>query len=705
MMDFVFEVSFQVQNLMAAPSLVRPIQPANAPDHTLTTCTFCGVGCGIYLETSGNVITGAYPSMSHPANQGRICVRGWHVHEVSSSPDRLTQPLLRKDDRFVPVSWDEAIDFAVERLGRIRDTYGPQSIAFLNSPRCSNEETYLLQKFARAVIGTNNVDRGGALHRVNTIEVLQQMLGVPAATSSINELEKAEVIVVDGIDLGRQLPTIGGRVIRAKFAGAKLIVTGGRSHRVADHADVLLRIKPDTDLLLYGAMGKVIVDRGLMNLKFIKAHCAGYDEWLEKVQAFDVLLAADQCGVEPEAIEQAAVSYAKARSAMILYSTGVEARGKGPIQALVNLVLLTGHIGREGAGLIPLAEYNNLQGGCDVGMLPDRLPGYRSIVDQEERKELEKLWGAPIPPKRGMGVFSIFNPESTVRAVWIDRLNPVITTALSDAREKFRQLDLLVVQHMFMTETAEQAHLVLPTVAFGEEEVSFTSTERRIQIAEKAIDPPEGPVPAWQQILTVANRMGAQWSYGSASEVMDEIGRAVPFYSGASYENLRREYGRQWPCTKDKPLGTRFLFDDGLPESGFRFAALERPTGSAPSSAEFPFVLAIGYSLYYWHRNVLVRHSETLRREYGTLLLDYPDGFVEVNSEDARTIGIKDGAEIRLVAKTGSVTTTARVTREVRPGTVFLPYFQSEIAKKMQWSEAAKVKTGNSRIFVRIEKV
>lgn len=627
------------------------------------------------------------------------------MHEVSSSPDRLTQPLIRKNGSFVPVSWEEAISFIVAGVKEIRDAHGPESLAFLNSPRCSNEESYLLQKFARTIIGTNNVDHGGSLHRINTIDVLQEMIGVPASTSSIDELEKTRLIIVDGIDLGKQLPTIGGRVLRAKLGGATLITIGSRNHRVASHADLAVRIKPDTDLLLYGAMGKVIVDRGLMNLKFIKEHCAGYERWLERVQEFDVLWAAEHCGVAPEIIEQAAIAYATAPSAMILYSTGVEARGKAAVQALVNLVLLTGNIGREGAGLMPLAEYNNLQGGCDMGMLPDRLPGYREVEDAGARKELEDLWGVKLPGKPGLDIWSILSSDSPVRGLWIDRLNPVITAAMTDVTQKLESLDFLVVQHMFMTETAKSAHVVLPVVAFGEERVSFTSTERRIQLAEKAIEPPLGLSSAWEQIAGVANRLGANWHYDTASDVMAEIGQAVSFYSGAAYENLQREYGRQWPCTKDKPLGTRFLFEDGFPKSQFKFAPIDRPEGLSRASAQYPFVLAIGYSLYYWHRNILVRRSETLRREYGILLLDYPDGFVEINTEDAGRLGVRDGAAIRLVAKTGSVVTTARVTDEVRPGMVFLPYFQSEIARKMHWSEAAKTRTGNSRIFVRVEKV
>ena len=254
----------------------------------LTTCTFCGVGCGIYLETSGNHIVGAYPSISHPTNQGRICVRGWHVHEVASSPDRLKQPLIKKKGQFEPVSWTEAFDYIALRLREIKERHGSQSIAIFNSPRCSNEETYLLQKLARAVLKTNNVDHGSGVYCNNSINVLSEMTGLPATTNSIAELDKSEVILVDRVDLAMQLPTVAGWVIRAKLKGAKLIVIDARRHRVAEHADFFLQLRPGTGALLYGAIAKVIIDRGLMNAQFIKEHCGGFEAFLESIQDFDL---------------------------------------------------------------------------------------------------------------------------------------------------------------------------------------------------------------------------------------------------------------------------------------------------------------------------------------------------------------------------------------------------------------------------------
>ncbi len=654
--------------------------------HHLTTCTFCGVGCGLYLETSGGRIVGAYPSMSHPTNRGRICVRGWHVHEVASSPDRVTQPLLRKDGGFEPVTWEEAIGFIARRLREIRERHGPDALAFLNSPRCSNEESYLLQKLARAVVGTNNVDHGAGVYANNSVNVLLEMLGAPAATNSLGELERAETILVDGVDLGRQLPTIGGAVIRAALSGSKVIVMDTRRHRVAESARIFLQIKPGTEVLMYGAMAKVIVDRGLMNLPFIKARCRNYEAFLARVGEFDLLLAGERCGVAPGLIEQAALAFAQARTAAILYSTGIETRDAETIEALVDLALLTGNVGREGAGIFALTEHNNLQGVCDMGMLPDRLPGYRPVTDAAARDALGRLWGARLPETPGLPGRSVLSDRGggRVRGVWLGRYDPVSTAFFGDAENALKECELVVVQHLFVTGTARHAHVVLPTTAFGEERVSFTSTERRIQLADRVVDPPEGPLPAWEQLCRVARALGADWRLQSAADVMDEIGTVVPFYSGASHDNLGRDYGRQWPCTKDRPLGTRFLFGEDSASRPFKMMPVTLPPKEPPAPRQYPFTLVFGHSLYYWHQNVLIRHSETLQREYRILLLDYPDGFVEVNADDARQCGIRDGDRIRLRGETGSAVSTARVTPEVRAGTVHVPYFVRQVEKQLR---------------------
>jgi len=672
----------------------------------LTTCTFCGTGCGLYLETSGNQVTGAYPSMSHPTNRGRLCVRGWNIHEVASAPDRLKSPLIKKDGRFVEVSWEEATRFIVDRLTEIKGKYGPDSIAFLNSPRISNEEAYLLQKLARGVIGTNNVDHGAGVYNNNSINVLLEQIGIPAATNSIRELDKSEVIIIDGVDLAKQLPTLAGIVLRAKLAGAKIIVIGERRQRVAENAEYFLQIRPGTEALVYGAMAKVIIDRGLMNLPFIHERCEGYEGFLAKVQDYDMLAAAEECGVPAETIEAAALAYARAKTASILYSSGAECRPAETIHSLVNLALLTGQIGKEGAGIYPLTDHNNLQGVCDMGMIPDRLPGYAQVGDAAIRGELEKLWGAKIPETAGIPASAFFtrNDGGKIKAVWLCRYDPVSSAFYGNAAGALDQCELVVAQHLFLTESAKHADVVLPTTAYGEERVTFTNTERRIQIAEKVMEPKSGITPAWQQLTAVANALGASWKYGSSAEVMDEIGKAVPFYSGASHDNLCRDYGRQWPCTKDRSFGTgyftRFAFCDESPDRKLQFVAVTRAPQVAEGSKEYPLTLVFGHSLYYWHQNVLINHSETLKREYHMLLVDYPQGFVEINVDDAKQMGIRDGEKVRVRAAGGKALVAARVTNEVRSGTVFIPHFVHQVQQQLFGSQ----ETGAQRVPVCVEK-
>jgi len=669
--------------------------------HKLTTCTFCGAGCGIYLETAGGQVIGAYPSMSHPTNQGRICLRGWHVHEVCSSPDRLQSPLLRRNGKLVEVGWAEAIHFVATRLKEIRSKHGPDSLAFLCSPRCSNEEVYLLQKLARAVIRTNNVDHGTGVYCNNSINVLLDMLGVAASTNSVGELAKSQVIFVDGVDLGRQLPTIGGIVMRAKLGGAKLVVIDSRRHRVAESADIFLQILPGTEAVLYGAMAKVIVDAGLADLAFIKGRCTGYDEFVSRARDCDLLSAAEYCGVAPELLEAAALAYGRADAAAILYSTGIESRDSEPIQALVNLALLAGQIGREGAGIYALTEHNNLQGVCDVGMMPDRFPGYRPVTDESARRDLERAWGAKLSASAGLPAKAILTDRAggRVHAAWLCRYDPVSTAFFADAAKALAGCELVVTQHLFLTETARQADVVLPTTAFGEERVTFTSTDRRIQLAEQVLEPLPGPMPGWEQVTRVANALEAPWNYTSSGQVMDEIGSVVPAYSGASYANLAADFGRQWPCTKERPLGTRFLFADSPPEKPFRFKPVPVHF-EEPPPADYPLRLTFGHSAYYWNQNVLIKHSETLQREYRILLLDYPAGFVELNTEDARQLGVRDGDKIRLCAASGSAVTWARVTPEVRRGTVFLPYFLRQVQEQV----LGPARNGQHPVAVRVEK-
>jgi predicted molibdopterin-dependent oxidoreductase YjgC len=653
----------------------------------LSTCTFCGVGCGIYLETEGSRITGVYPSVSHPANQGRICLRGWHIHEVASAPDRLVKPLIRKNGALEPVSFDEAYDFVAGNLVRIKNKYGADALAFLDSSRCSNEDGYLLQKLARAVVGTNNVDQGTNFYRTATVDVLRRMIGVAAATNPISDIFNSGSIIVNEIDLGTQLPTIGGAVIRAHRENTRLIVVGQRRHRVVEHADVFLNIKPATEVYLYAAMAKIIIDRGLADNHFIRTRCNGYKNLVNNLKNFDILNAARKCDVDPGLVEEAALLFARNKPGMLLFSAGAEEMRESSLHAMVNLVLLTGNLGKKGGGLIPLSEHNNSQGGCDMGVLPHYLPGYVHVGDTAGRSRFEKAWGAALPGRPGLNAAGMFGPSTPVKALWLDRHNPVVSAQYRDAAEVLKHMEFVVLQNLFMTKTAEHAHAILPVAGYGEEDVTFTSTERRVQLAVKAVTPRVELPSAWREIAEVANRMGASWQYGSPAEVLAEIASLVPDYGSVNAENLGREYGRHWPCTLDNPLGTPVLFTEEKPARRFQFVDVQpAPPQTGPQEAaggEYPFALLFGHSLYYWNQNTLIRHSETLKREYRMLLLDYPGGFVEVNDEDAKKASIRDGQLIRIVSARGTSETFARVTAEVREGIIFVPFFLKDVMQAL----------------------
>jgi predicted molibdopterin-dependent oxidoreductase YjgC len=663
---------------------------------------FCGVGCGIYLEAQGGEISGVYPSMSHPANEGRICVRGWHVHEVASSPDRLRTPMIRKNGALTPVSFDEAYDFIAQNLSRIVQSYGPDSIGFLNSSRCANEDCYLFQKLARSVIGTNNVDQGTSYYRTLSVEILRKQLGIPAATSSIRDIFASKVIMLNEIDVGQQLPTIGGHIIRAKLGGSKLIVVGQRRHRVAEHADLFLHTKPDTSGFLYAAMAKIIIDRGLCDREFIQRRCGGFEEFLKTIQSFDILFAARECDIDPALIEEAALMYAGNTPGLILYGAGSEKILDNAISGMVNLMLLTGNIGKAGSGLIPLAEHNNAQGGCDMGVMPRYLPGYVPVDDEAGRSSFERHWGKKLSTKPGLNSLEILAQNTRCKALWLDRHNPVVSATYLDAGEVIKRLEFVVVQNLFLTRTAELAHVVLPVAAYGEEEVTYTSTDRRIQRAVKVIEQRATLPSAWQQVAAVANRMGASWNYASSAEVMKEIAATVPQYQAVTHESLSHEYGRQWPCTTVNPLGTPLLHRRGGEGSAiFNFVKPGAAPPRALTDAGFPYVLLFGHSLYYWHQNMLVRHSETLKREYGILLLDYPEGFVEINPEDAKKLSIRDAQKITLVAPEGKADTYARVTAEVRQGIIYVPFFLQDVMRSIGRDFSGH---GGTSMHVRIEK-
>ena len=370
-------------------------------------------------------------------------------------------------------------------------------------------------------------------------------------------------------------------------------------------------------------------------------------------------------------------------------TTELLSRSVAGLNALATVLLLIGFVKIKAGDKI----------GHGKAMGAAYLPGYVEVADTAGREAFNKRWKTTLPTKPGLDAAAMFAPPTKLKALWLDRHNPAVSASYCDANEALKNMELVVLQNIFMTKTAEYAHVVLPVVAYGEEEVTFTSTERRIQHAVKAIEPPAGLPSAWQQIVEVANRMGATWSYPDSAAVLKEIAATVPEYEAVTMDTLTRGYGRQWPCTHNHPLGTPILFTE--PEKKLRFAALHTSPPEDIADQSYPFVLSFGHSLYYWHQNTLIRHSETLKREYGILLLDYPEGFVEINSEDAKALSIRDGQRVKLVSPEGEALTFARVTSEVRHGIIYIPFYLQDVIRAL--GKECSGQSGKSS-HVRLEK-
>lgn len=671
--------------------------------HILTTCTYCGVGCGVYLTTDGVRITGVFPSSSHPCNKGRLCIRGWHLHELAMSPHRMYRPLVRKNGTLEPVSWIEAFAFIHKKLNECISKYGPSSIAFYTGPRSSNEDAYLLQKFARVIIGTNNVDHGAGAYSNASLDILMEMMGIPGSTASIEDIMKAEVILIDEIDLAKQLPTIGGWILHAKDHGIKIISVNPRLDVISKQADIHLNLRPGTELWLYGAIGKFLIEKNFVNHEFLTQYCDNVEVAIKAFLEFDISKASKVCDIPSERIEEAATILGKANRIIVMYSTGLEVREPNGLRALLNLVLLRGGVGRSGAGILALTEHCNLQGTCDVGALPRFFPGYRSVKDLEARKEFERIWKIRLSPDFGISAQECFQEgeKTPIKAVWLLRYDPMIASTLLKVEEALAEMELVIVQDLFPTRLLDYATVVIPTPAFGEEEGTFTNTERRVQKLSKAKEPPFEIIPAWKVLTKLADLWGHSWRYEKAADVFDEIKRVVPFYAGIDYYNLSTPYGVRWYHGIENFQEPQACVDFN---KKLRMSRISVPFIEVDAGQDYPFALVFGRHIYYWNLDPYVQNSETLKREYRVLLLDYPDGFVELHPKDALQIGVKDGQRVKIISPMRDVETVVRITEEVRPGTIYVPFYVREVVKGI-WKDNGEIGSLTRPIFVRVESI
>jgi formate dehydrogenase alpha subunit len=630
---------------------------------TETTCPFCGCGCSICLEVKDNQVVRVIPGKEIPVNHNLLCVRGSYGCDFIHSPDRLLKPLVKGNGDFAELSWEEALELVGTRFQRIKDEYGGDSLAVLGSSKCTNEENYLLQRFARSVLGTNNVDNGSRLYNSASRIGLGSSLGFSGTTNYLSDLEQSELILVIGTDLSSSAPAVGYAIKRAvKQRGVKLLLIDPRQTKLSLFAHLWLRPEVGTDVALINGLAKVIIDEGLLDEAFVARRTDNFEAFDESLKKYTLEYVEKTTGVTGQEIRTAARLYAGAGRAAIVYGTGItqHAGGTDGVEALANLALLTGNIGRRGGGVYALQRENNGQGACDMGTLPKFLPGYQSETDAQARGKFEERWGASLPTEPGLTTLEIMEQvkKGKIKGMYIVGENPVLSFPNSRLiTEILSSLDFLVVQDMFPTETAKLANVVLPAASFAEKEGTFTNFEGRVNRVRKAIEPVGESLPDWEIILRLAGQMGSPMPYSSLQDVMSEIEELVPSYEDytdserqdeLAYGETGRTYGRQ------------------LLKGFARFSPIEYTPQAREKKSDYPFTLLTGATLY---------HFGTGSRSFRSLRLKKfsPEAFVEVGDSDARKLAITDGEKVKVISAVGGLTTMVKITDALPEGMLFMP--------------------------------
>lgn len=649
-----------------------------------TICPYCGTGCGLNFVVKDDKIVGVEPYKRHPVNEGKVCPKGNFGYEFINREDRLTTPLIKENGEFREASWDEALDLVANKLKEVSDD-DPNKVGFYACARSPNENIYITQKLARVACGTQNVDHCARICHGPTVAGLATTFGSGAMTNGFDSIKEADYIFCIGSNNMEAHPLFGRKLIQAQKNGAKLVVLDPRYTPTAKIADEYVQFKTGTDVALMNAMIKVIIDNDLQDDEFIKNRTKGFDELKETVQKYDLETVSEITHIAPEVIEELAIEYAKADKAAIVYSLGIteHSHGADNVMSTANLAMLTGNIGREGTGVNPLRGQNNVQGACDMGALPSDYVGYRKVADQETTDWFNEYYGTNLPAKPGLTLVEMMNAAHAgdLKVLYIHGEDPVLSDAdIKHTKEALANLDMLIVQELFMTDTAQCADVVLPAAGWGEQEGTFTNGERRVQCLHKAQEPPEGAMLDWKIMEEIAVRMGVpreKFHYESAEEIFEEIRECAPIFAGMNRERLDTPEALHWPCPSiDDPCQPlmhkdKFAHPDGL---GI-FQALEHRGPVEVPDEEYPLLLTTTRVLFHYHA-AMTRRCKTLDNEVKT-------GFIEINTEDAKELGILNNEIVKASSRRGEIEIPARVTDDIKKGIVNIPMHFTECAANM----------------------
>jgi len=655
---------------------------------TRTVCAYCGVGCQIDLNVNPktNKIVKVTTNPDYIPNKGNLCVKGKFGMDFVGHPDRLTTPLIKRNGKFEKATWQQAIKLVADRLNKIKSEFGPDSIAGLSSAKCTNEDNYIFQKFIRTAIGTNNVDHCARLCHASTVAGLARAFGSGAMTNSIEEIKNSQCIFVIGSNTSEAHPVIALYIKEAAVKkGARLIVADPRDIELVRFSKLHLQQRPGTDVALINAMMNVIISENLLDRDFIDARTENFEAVAETVKDITAEIAEKITTVPAENIRQAARIYAKAETASIIFSMGItqHTTGTDNVLSLANLAMLTGNVGKESAGVNPLRGQNNVQGACDLGALPNVYPGYQSVEDAQIQAKFEKAWGTKLPAKTGLTVIEMIHAieAGSVKALYLMGENPALSDPnLNRTRKALEEVDFLVSQEIFLSETAQFADVVLPSFCFAEKDGTFTNTERRIQRIRKALRPPGDAKDDWQILCDIATAMGYPMHYDGADKIMDEIATVTPIYGGISFNRID-VVGLQWPCPDKNHPGTKFLHKGKFTRGKGKFHAVRFIEPSESPDEEFPFILSTGRQLYQFHTGTLTRKSPPIHQKS-------PTGYIELHYDDAEKYGIADGDYVEVSTRRGKVITKASVGSQVAKGWLFMPFHFAEGPANMLTNDA-----------------
>ncbi len=656
--------------------------PKNLRGRTTTTCGYCGVGCAIELETEGDRVVAVNPSHTSDANIGNLCVKGRFGMDFIHHPDRLTKPLIRrggKQGKLEPAGWDEAIALVARRFNEIKAKHGPHSLAGITSARATNEDNYVFQKLVRCAFGTNNIDHCARLCHMASAVALKNAVGSSAPSASAPDVRLATAFVIVGSNTTETHPVISSQVFKAKYeSGAKVVVVDPRRIEMVNHADVWLRPKPGTNVAVLNGLAHVIIQEGLADLEFIAERTLDWEAYKENVKSYTPERVEEISGVPAERIREAALIYGAAERGMLLWGMGITQHltGVDGALAMANLSILTGHVGKPGTGFIPLRGQSNVQGASDMQGQHNALPGYHSIKDPKDRAKFEKAWGVPMPDNQFRTIVQLEEGaiSGEIKGMYIMGENPMGSSPdIAEVEHGLKALDFLVVQDMFLSETAALADVVLPVASFAEKDGTFTNTERRVQLIRPAVPPPGEARADWQVVCEISTAMGYPMSYASTAAIMEEIASLVPSYAGIRHERLDNG-GLQWPCLDTEHAGTRFLYAESFPTATGKAAfslVQQQEAGSDVTDDAYPLNLNTGRLLEHYHTGTMTRRS---------LGLDHmkPEGEVEVHPEDARRYRLTHGGRARIVTKRGSVDVKVKVTEKTHEGAIFYPFHFGE---------------------------